>query len=161
MTTITAANAIRCTADHTHILSGYAGIDDAPGSFGAFIADMPIGAELLSMSGWVCRWTGEYVESNGHRAAVLYRVRHVDGREVSAALIARPIHIHTCLANVWQSTGRYYLDGGTEYVGVRYQRGIVQAVCTRHGAVSGAMQFRDAGQRARAYAAAAAHAGTH
>ncbi|MCP3811336.1 hypothetical protein NLX62_03170 [Mycobacteriaceae bacterium Msp059] len=161
MTTAT-ATPIRCTADHTHILSGFAGVDNAPGSFGAFIADMPIGAELLSLSGWVCRWTGEYVESHGHRAARLTRVRHVDGRDVSAGLIARPVDIHTCLTNVWTATGRYTVDGAV--IGVNRRGGIggeLIAVCSVHGAVSGAMRFRDAAARARAYDAAAAHARTH
>lgn len=89
-----------CHTGHGSILVGRAGDDDAA-TFGAFIAAQPQYAELLSVSGWIGRWTGEYTYSaDGHHAAVLERVRHIDGRSGTGTMA-----IHTCLGNVWTATG--------------------------------------------------------
>lgn len=93
-TVINPAEAL-CEASHDSIISGRSGVESA--SFGAFIADLPVGAEILSVSGRRARWTGEYAMAQGHRAAVL-------------AVLDRPelgtITIHTCGMNHWTATGR-------------------------------------------------------
>jgi hypothetical protein len=86
----------QCTAGHENILNGRA--HSEAGSFGAFIAAQPVGAEVISMSGRRCRWTGEYgMSSGGHRAALL---ECLDRPELGT------IEIWTCLGNVWNATGR-------------------------------------------------------
>lgn len=143
---------IRCTADHSHILHGYAGGSDAPGSIGAFLATLPVGTEILSVSGWVCRWTGAYVDSNGHKAAVLERVRNImDGRTGDGVAL-----IHTCLVNVWSHTGTYsFADGAV--VRMRHDRGTITPRCTTHGVVGMCRRFANRENREAAYAEAEQH----
>lgn len=149
---------IVCTTDHKNILVGYAGGSDAPGSFGQFIADQPIGAELLSVSGWVCRWTGEYVDHEGHRAARLERIRHTDGRTGEGAAL-----IHTCLGNAWSPTGRYSFHDGEHVEVIRERDGSakMRAVCTVHGAVGEDHDGRTREGREAAHFDAAEHARAH
>jgi hypothetical protein len=87
-----------CTGSHGGILVGRA--YDEEGTFGAFIAKQPVGTEIVSVSNWLCRWTGEYrMSRDGHRAAVLIRIRNVrTGRRAGAGGEAL---IHTCLSNCW------------------------------------------------------------
>lgn len=92
---------IRCTATHDNILIGRAYAHEM--SFGAFIEAQPLGAEIASISGRICIWTGRYTMSNGHRAAVLI-VTDAAGK----ARGLDTIEIHTCLSNVWNATGRVY-----------------------------------------------------
>lgn len=93
---------VHCTTSHDdhreNIISGYAYTHDA--SFGAFIAAQPIGAEIVSISGRVCRWTGNYATRNGHRVAVL-TVLDTKGRDNGLT----DITIHCCANVVWTATG--------------------------------------------------------
>jgi hypothetical protein len=98
--------AVHC--EHSHddhratILVGYAGTFD--NSFGHFIAQQPINAEIISgLSGRRCRWTGEYTMKNGHRAAIL---QVLDRPELGN------ITIHTCGGNVWYATGHFIDSDG-------------------------------------------------
>lgn len=142
---------IRCTADHAAILIGFAGVDNAPGSFGAFLATLPVGTEIVSVSGWVCRWTGAYVDDNGHKAAVLNRLRHTDGRDGTGIML-----IHTCLVNVWNHTGVWSFPGGAR-VAMRHDRGHITPRCTEHGVVGLCRSFANREAREAGYAEAAEH----
>lgn len=148
-----------CTATHGRILHGRAYTLEA--SFGAFIAAQPIGSEVLSLSGWIARWTGEYtMTADGHRAAVLERLRHTDGRRGEGRF-----NIHVCAANAWSSIGRYsYPDGAQAgaVIDVRHHGGTVMARCSVHGDVGESWSFRDLEGRRNAYTEAEDHArGSH
>ena len=141
-----------CTASHDGILNGYAGGIHAPGSFGSFLASLPIGTEIMSMSGVIAIWTGNYTTHRGHAAA------HLEpATEGGPAAI-----IYLCLVNVWNPTGKIVTaDGAT--INVRHMRGtgMIVAHCTTHGEVGDWQAFRDASGRDAAYADARAHVADH
>lgn len=145
---------IRCTADHGAILHGFAGVDNAPGSIGAFLATLPVGTEILSVSGWICRWTGAYVDAHGHKAAVLTRVRHTDGRTGDGTAL-----IHACLVNVWSHTGTYSAAGGYT-ARMRHERGHLTPWCSEHSVVGLRRSFADRAAREAAFAELEEHVRT-
>jgi hypothetical protein len=146
----------RCDATHGGIIVGRAGANDE-GTFGHFAATQPVGAELLSVSGWICRWTGEYAMSNGHWSGILERVRHTDGRAVADSLKAAPVFIHACSMNAWTATGRYSFADGT-VVDVQHGRGQVTPRCSAHGNLSAPQSFRERAGRELVHHVAADHA---
>lgn len=148
---------MECTATHGHILSGRARTREA--SFGAFIATQARGAEILSVSGWIARWTGEYTwTADGHHAAVLERLRNTDGRAGSG-----PLHIHTCAMNHWTSIGRWSMPDGAAagaVIDVRHLHGTLTPRCSIHG-LGEPRDFGDPVERRAAYAEAEDHAREH
>lgn len=104
---LTPYSSAHCELSHAHhqetIWSGYSG--RWADSFGAFIAAQPIGAEVHSISGRICRWTGRYTMKSGHRAAVLQVLDRPEMGEIG---------IHCCGDCVWAATGHIVSeDGGT------------------------------------------------
>lgn len=97
-TTINQVQALCTVDDHRNILIGRA--SDYASSNGAFFAGLPVGTEVLSISGRRARWTGVFEQHNGHHAARL-EVLDKKGRDYLASK-GKPviIHIHSCLGNV-------------------------------------------------------------